>query len=87
MTGRTTSHEPPYPDGVDPRPWWFRDFEARLDRRLESIERMLDAHESDRQQRRGVVLTGRTVALVITTLAAFGSVIGVAVALLAGGPS
>ena len=40
MSTPTTQHQPPYPNGEDPRPWWFKQHEERVDGRLAGIERI-----------------------------------------------
>lgn len=95
-------HSSPYPNGggggnySDPRPWWFRDFEDRLQLRLDRFEAEVRGElgkvnarvwplEQDRERRRGTVVTWRAIAATIVAVAALGTIIGLAAALIAGG--
>ena len=81
----------PYPDR-DPRPWWFRDFEGRLDvrltgidTRLGGIDTRLGSLEDDKERRGGVGLSWRVIAQAVVGLAAFVAIIIGIASLAAGG--
>ena len=76
MTGRQERHDSPYPNG-DPRPWWFRDFERRdaewkyeLRRELHEVKGKVEDLDDDRQRRGGIIVTGRSVAIIVGALSA-----------------
>jgi hypothetical protein len=80
----------PYPDR-DPRPWWFRDFEGRLesrfvglDTRLGSIETKVGTLEMDRSQWGGVGRFWRVIGQAVVGLAALVAIV-IGIASLAGG--